>query len=109
MYEYCVDFNEKYVSFVNSLKQPLTHKSVDFLGLNLYEGQSDPVFKVYYANKFSSGSDHPLITFLSEKGMLRYAQAIKYTNGHCIKKTYGFEYGSSFFLSQADDAAVFRK
>lgn len=79
MYEYCVDFNEKYVSFVNSLKQPLTYKSVDFLGLNLYEGQSDPVFKVYYANKFSSGSDHPLITFLSEKGMLRYFEMVKDT------------------------------
>lgn len=66
-----------YQAFSRSLRQPMTAGSVDYLGLNLSE-QPDcsPVFKVYYSNKFSSGKGHPLIQFLSEKGMLRYFASV---------------------------------
>lgn len=66
-----------YQAFSGSLIQPMTAKSVDYLGLNLSERSGRrPVFKVYYSNKFSSGREHPLLQFLSEREMLRYFSSV---------------------------------
>lgn len=75
-----LNLETEYQAFSGSLRQPLTAKSVDYLGLNLSERSGcKPVFKVYYSNKFSSGMEHPLIQFLLERGMLRYFASVSDT------------------------------
>lgn len=71
---------EQYQSFLQTLDRPLNASEIDFFGINLYDRSKDSVaFKIYYAQKHSSCSTHPLARYLQQHDMLRYLSEIKDT------------------------------
>lgn len=71
---------EQYQSFLQTLDRPLNASEIDFFGINLYDRSKDSVaFKIYYAQKHSSCSTHPLALYLQQHDMLRYMSEVKDT------------------------------
>jgi hypothetical protein len=78
------DLKKQYQDFIENLKEPLDRKSIDYLGVNVFEKKKEPVFKIYYATKASPCRDHPLISYLYARDMLRDFEMVKDT----ISSTY---------------------
>lgn len=75
--------SESFDNFIIQHSQAFALKQVDYLGINISTDlNSDPVFKIYYNNKFSQSDSHPLIDFLRELNMVRYVTMVRDKNGN---------------------------
>lgn len=75
-----MDYEELYRFFLAEQKNALNSKTVDYLGLNLYQReQNDAQFKVYFSDHFSGCSEHDFIKFIREKDMLRHFSEVSST------------------------------
>lgn len=71
---------ERYQSFIKTLDRPLDAGEIDFFGINLYDRTEENIaFKLYYAQKYSTCSTHPLAQYLQQHDMLRYLSEVEDT------------------------------
>lgn len=71
------EIENAFKNFKNGLDLSLDMGVIDYIGINIAEGNSSLYeFKVYYAEEYSLNIVHPFIDFLLEKEMLYYREKV---------------------------------
>lgn len=60
------------------LMQGMDYNDIDFWGINIVDlKEKQPAYKIYHSGRFRKDHNHPLVEFISQKGMLRYFENVK--------------------------------